>query len=338
MWSSLSPGLPTEEVRNGVHLHRWEEGPLFPVRAFLFGARQGSFDLVLEQVIGSSWMPFFARLWTPRRSVGFWYQDNRPLFRSMFSSTMTRSLASGLQAFLRLAYERGPLLSPSESTRSWLVREGVRADRIAVSHPQVVVPRGVAPRPYTERFDRFVSIGNFRPTKRFEEALEVLRRLRRTVPTAELHLLGRPQDARYLSDLRARAEEPDLRGHVHFSVGPTEEEKFAVLASAKAITVHSSIEGFGWTVPEAGAMGVPAIVPPGVPEDVGKEGEGLVRVAAGDIEGYAHPLERWMRSEPVWRRSSDDAQERARAFQGSFLPPSVLALFETAARGVGEGR
>ncbi len=338
MWTGRSTGLATEEDRNGVHLRRWSGGPLFPVRAFLSGARDRSFDLVLEQVIGSSRVPFFARLWTPRRSVGFWYQDNRPLFRSMFSSTMTRSLASGLQEVLRLAYEKGPLLSPSETTRSWLISEGVRADRVAVSHPQVIVPPGAIPRPYSARSDCFVSIGNFRRTKRFEEALEVLRRLRTAVPTAELHLLGRPQDARYLDVLRARAEEPDLRGHVHFSVGPTEEEKFAVLAGAKALTVHSSIEGFGWTVPEAGAMGVPAIVPPGVPVDVGKAGEGLVRVAAGDLEGYVRPLERWMRSEEDWRRSSGDAQERARAFQGSFLPAPVLSLLETAARGAGGTR
>ena len=333
MWTSRAPGLPSQERVNGVDLRRWNGGALFPLRVRFRGWLHGAqgFDVVLEQVIGSLRLPFRARRWAKERAVGFWYQDNRPLFRAAFRSSLLVAAADRLQKDLLRSYGQGPLLVPSETTRSWLLSQGVPAEGVAVSHPQVALPEGAARtvRPYRERADRFVVIGNFRPIKRFEEAVEVLRRLRQDVPEAEAILLGRPQDPAYLKRLREVALSPELAGHLRIIVGAGEEEKFELLSRSKALTVHSPIEGFGWTVPEAGAMGVPAVVNPGVPHDLDVEGAGLVRVPAGDVDAYVRTLARWMRDEEEWQRASSSAFEGSRKFLQPFVGPEARALLDS---------
>ncbi len=339
LWTSRAPGLPSRERVNGVDIHRWGGGELFPVRVRFRGRLHGAqgFDVVLEQVIGSLRIPFRAPRWAKGRAVGFWYQDNRPLFRAAFRSSFLVAAADRLQRSLLRSYGHGPLLVPSETTRSWLLSQGVPAVRVAVSHPQVALPEGAegTVRPYRERADRFVVIGNFRPIKRFEEAVEVLRRLRREVSEAEAVLLGRPQDPAYLKRLRELALSPELAGHLRIVVGAGEAEKFELLSRSKALTVHSPIEGFGWTVPEAGAMGVPAVVNPGVPHDLDVEGPGLVRVPAGDVDAYVRTLARWMREEGEWQRASSSALAGSRKFLEPFVGPEVRALLGSVASGRG---
>jgi glycosyltransferase involved in cell wall biosynthesis len=324
-WTSQAPGRPTSERYRGVEILRLAPpGLLAPaVWAGLALGRAARFDLIIEEALGGERVPFFAKVWTPSRSVGMWYQDFRPLFAAQLGSGRAARWAGRLQELLLRLYRSGPVLTCSERSRGWLVSRAIPPGQIGLVYPRLEGVPTTSPLSFVARRNRFVSIGNFRPTKRFEEALAVLRGVRRTVPDAELVLIGRPLDDAYLGRLRELASAPDLKGAVHFIVGATELEKFGTLSLAKALTVHSPIEGFGWTVPEAGSCGVPAVVGPGVPEDVLRPGVSGEVVPFGNVDAYVRVLVDWFRSSDHWQARSDQALHLAQKFVAPTLTPEL---------------
>lgn len=329
VWCSATPSLPRREEVEGVAFERLAPPRLFApvVWARLLTGAAWSYDLVVEEVIGGERTPFLAPLLSHRPCIGMWYQDNKPLFEASYAHPTVR-IANHLQLLLLRVYRFRHLLTPSERTRQWLISSGVSADRIAVHHPKVIGKYEPASRPtFRGRRNRFVCVGNFRAYKRFDEAVAVLERLRRDIANAELVLIGREDDARYLVHLRQLVAKSTAHDHISLRVNVTESEKFEILLSAKALTIHSPIEGFGWTIPEAGLCGVPTIANEGTPPEALADGVNGVRVSRGDIDGYVDTLKRWMSDEVEWTRLSNQAVEFAHRFVESGLPAEIDAFF-----------
>ncbi len=329
VWCAAAPGLPRREDLRGATFERLAPSRLLApvVWARLLSGAASSFDLVVEEVIGGERTPFLARLLSRRPCVGMWYQDNRPLFAAAYAPLVARA-ATIVQSTLIRVYRSGYLLTPSNRTRQWLVSSGVPADHIAVHHPKVISGFEPDSRPtFRNRRNRFVCVGNYRPYKRFEEAVGVLERLHRDVPDAELMLIGREDDARYLAHLRKRVAESPAHEQISLLVNVTESEKFGAFLTSKALTLHSPIEGFGWTIPEAGLCGVPTVANDGTPTEALAEGVNGVRVTRGDLNAYASVLGKWMQDEVEWTRLSEGAVRFARQFVESGLPPEVDQFF-----------
>ncbi len=327
IWCSRHRKLPTKATLRGVKVRRFPPGRMLPltIRGALLVGRGRRFHVIVEQVVGTQRFPFLARLFSSKPTLGIWYQDNVPLFDAVFRGSVTRWLARALQRVLLVVYAKGPVLTCSQTSSRWLAAQGIPSERIGLFYPRVNLPPGAkAPPPFVARENLFVVIGNFRPTKRFEEALEVLREVRRRGVDARCAIVGRTNDLPYLERIRALAEAPDLRGSVDLLPDLGEEEKFALLLRAKVLTVHSPIEGFGWTLLEAGRQGVPAVVNSGVPEEArGSEG-GTQVVPFGDVGAYADAVAGWMTSAPRWTDASSATRQHAAMFAGSVLTSELL--------------
>jgi glycosyltransferase involved in cell wall biosynthesis len=332
--TSRHAALPNVERDGPLEIRRIAPHRLFaPVvwsRLLLaFGRR---YDLVVEDVVTGERLPFFARLLSRAPTVGFWFQDNRPLFAITYGP-LGRSVATAVQSLLLRMYRSGPLLVPSTAARDWLVSQGVPSGKVEVYHRSTSQPTEVEPGvPFAERKNRFVVIANFRPYKRMEEAIDTLALLRRDIPDATLSLIGRPDDAGYLKRLRSRAGELPFPDAVEFAVGVSDERKFHLLSHSKALTVHSPIEGLGWTIVEAGLCGTPVVVSPGVPPDAFREGQSGRVVREGGASEYARILSTWMNDEELWGKFAAANREVAAGFIGYSLPPEVANFLETAAR------
>ncbi len=232
-----------------------------------------------------------------------------------------------LQTILVRAYRRRFLITPSESTRQWLISTGVSPDHVVVHTPKVTGGGNPASLPpFAARRNRFVSIGKFQPLKRFEEAIDVLDRLTDFVPDAELVLLGREDNAAYLTELRSRIARSRSTAQISLVLNAAESEKNAILTSAKALSIHSPIEGFGWTIPEAGLYGVPVVTNKGTPALAIEEDINGVRVPFGDVEAYVRTLARWMTDAAEWSRLSQGAIRIAHRFEDPSLSPVVESL------------
>jgi glycosyltransferase involved in cell wall biosynthesis len=284
--------------------------------------------VVIEEAIGGERAPFLSKLLSGSPTIQFWYQDNRPLFAASYGR-LGAAIGGSLQRILLWVNRSGFALGNSEATRTWIVTQGFASERTAVSYPKVDVSSAPQnPMQFETRPDRFISIGNFRPLKRFEEAIETLVRLRKDNPRAELALVGRQADADYLGRLRALAAEQAVGRHVRFVVDASDKEKFQLLSESKVLTIHSPIEGFGWTIPEAGLCGVPVVGNPGVPMDSLREGVNGTRVPFGDVEAYARVVNQLFSDREVWVGYSVRAREVALEFARNRVESDVLSLLK----------
>jgi glycosyltransferase involved in cell wall biosynthesis len=332
-WVATFPGAPRSDLYRGVRVERLAPSRLLApvVWGRLLRGQAGAFDVVLEEVIGGERTPFLAPLLSGRPVVGMWYQDNRPLFASTYGPLAARAAALVQAALLRL-YRGRWLVVPSAQTREWFLSAGVPADRVTIhARPLEGVATPATPRPFAERRNLFVSIGAFRPLKRFGEAIEVLEALSESVPDAELTLVGRSDQVGYLAELRDKAARSPVGPRVHFVVDATDSTKFAVLSSAKALTIHSAIEGFGFTPLEAGTQGVPTVTNPGTPDDTVQDGLNGRKVTFGDVRAYATVLADWMCSEPKWSQFSRGSRAMAERHTTLALPAEVERLVLSAA-------
>jgi glycosyltransferase involved in cell wall biosynthesis len=307
---------------------------LFPgVWARLLSDLHGRYDVVIEEAIGGERAPFMARLLSGSPTVQFWFQDNRPLFAASYGRVGS-AVGAGLQRSLLRMNRFGFALANSEATRTWLCTQGFARERTAVSYPRVArssVPGVLLP--FRDRRDRFVAIGNFRSTKRFEETIHVLVNIREKNPNAELVLIGREQDGGYLTELRKLVVRLRVESATVFRLGVSEEEKFALLSEAKALTIHSPVEGFGWTIPEAGLYGVPVVGNPGIPAEVLRDGINGVRVAFGDVAAYAREVGRLLSDQLFWETLSSGARRVAMEFVEGPVEKGVVDLLARVAHG-----
>jgi glycosyltransferase involved in cell wall biosynthesis len=322
------PYLPKQEIRGRLTIERVAPARTLFVAVWgrLLTDLHGRFDVVIEEAIGGERAPFFGKLLSGRPTVQFWFQDNRALFATSYGP-LGQALGGGLQRLLLRINHSGYALANSVATQRWLVTQGFALSRTAVSYPRVGLSD--APKtllPFSERAERIVTIGNFRPTKRFEEAIAVLAAVRRENPRANLMLVGRELDATYLKGLRVLVHRLDLDDAVTFRLSVGEAEKFEILSHAKVLTVHSPVEGFGWTIPEAGLCGVPVVGNIGVPEEVLRQGVNGERVAFGDVDAYVRRVGRLLVDRSLWEPYSEGARRVAMEFVACPIESPVVDL------------
>lgn len=154
-------------------------------------------------------------------------------------------------------------------------------------------------------------------------------------------IAGRQDDARYENWLRHLVRVLGLNERVHFALNLPEEEKFRLLAEARALILPSPIEGFGIVILEANACGTPAVVSEGVPEDAVIDGYNGLRAPFGDVDALAAGLVQLLRDEPLFRTVSRNATEHVRKFSKARIVNDVDQLFRRVAAGANgqrEGR
>jgi glycosyltransferase involved in cell wall biosynthesis len=330
MLTAAVPGRPRETNLEGIHVVRLAPHRLLApaMWAGLLTRYHRRFHVVIEEIIGAERVPFLGLLLSGTPTIGYWYQDNRPLFQSVYSPRLAR-IAGVAQGLLLRGYRGRRMLTISHDSLTWLESQGFPSDRIALATPRMkarVNPATITP--FSRRSDIFVTIGNFRATKRFDEAVEVLAHLRKIRPTAELRILGRRQDDEYLHRLTERIAALQLGDSVRIMENVSDEVKYATLQSAKVLTVHSAIEGFAMTIPEAGLCGVPSVGNTGVPSDTLRDGINGYRVPFGDVAAYAAAIEKLMSDADAWSKFSAGAGAVAQEFTKPILNESVHRVLE----------
>lgn len=199
--------------------------------------------------------------------------------------------ATGAEQRLYLALERAAarwcrtIVALSGAERDAGIEAGIgRADQYTI------VPNGVE----LKRFDqeprpvpgRILMVGRLARPKRPEIAIRALASVRRSVPNAELHVVG-------AGPLRVEAEQ--LAGHLQVADAVRflghREDIAELLAGASCALLASDYEGCPLAVVEAMAAGVPVVATDagGVSELVDNDRTGLI-TPAGDVEGLAAAL------------------------------------------------
>jgi glycosyltransferase involved in cell wall biosynthesis len=184
------------------------------------------------------------------------------------------------------AYRRAGFHAISESTRDDLISRGVAPESVRVIHPGVDSKR-FTPGPPGRRSSapNFLYVGRLKRYKGIGLAIEALALARQQRPDLRLEIAGTGDYRPELERLVARLE---LDKAVTFHGFVSEERKIDMMRRAWANVFPSPKEGWGITVVEAAACGIPSLASdsPGLRDSV-RHGETGFLVPHGDVAGLA---------------------------------------------------
>lgn len=289
LFTARHPGSAPDGRRDGFDVVR-QGGTLgVYLRAALFMLRRrGQFDAVVDFQNG---IPFFAPLFAGRGTavvllIHHVHQEQFVLHFPWPASRVGQWLEGPVS---RWVYRRNPLVAVSPSTR-----RDVRK-RLRLRGPVHVVPNGLTPAgPDLERspspFPHVVVVSRLVSHKRFELLLDAVARLRPSLPDLEVDVVGDGPEREALERL---ATDLGLQQHVRFHGFAPAETRDRLLASAWLTVSPSQAEGWGLTVVEANAVGVPAVGfdVPGLRDSVVPGVTGWLVPEGGDLaEAVRHAL------------------------------------------------
>jgi len=320
-----------------VHIHRrghWlVANHVLPglVRRLL---RERDFDLLIEDI---NKIPFF----TPCYSRGV---PVLAIVPHLFGTTVFRETNPLAAAYVYAAERLIPrfyrdvdfeVISPS--TKDDLVDRGLDGQRIrtvycGLEHERFALPDPPprSPQPLVVTWSRL------RRYKSIDVAIRAFVRIQRELPAARLVIIGRGPDEPRLRRLVRRL---DLQDQVEFHGYLPWDELVRFLSRCHVCLNTSPKEGWGLTVVEANACGLPVVASdrPGLRDSV-RHGETGYLVPYGDADAFAEHTLRLLRNQQLWRDQSEAARRWADGFQWQRCVDESLAIFaEVAGRRGGRG-
>jgi glycosyltransferase involved in cell wall biosynthesis len=304
-------GGADEDSQDGVKIIRkgsWYNANFvipFHVREFL---RNHPCDLVLEDI---NKIPFFLPAVIRNRVV--------PIIPHLFGRTVFRETNAVFATYVYLwerlipiVYKKCRFAVISPSTKDDLVARGIPAGQIDVvlcglDHDTYRTLDGV------KRFDEptIIHFGRIRKYKSIDIVIEAFDLVRERLPGARLVIVGDGPEAKNLIDL---VEKKRMGDAVRFLGMVETSELVRILNQTHLFLNASPKEGWGLTVVEANACGVPVVASrrPGLQDSV-KDGETGYLVDYGDPRAFADRAVELLTREDRWRRMSAAAIEWARS-------------------------
>ncbi|MBU0742233.1 glycosyltransferase family 4 protein [bacterium] len=330
-------GAPARETIDGVRIQRrghWAVANLvlpWVVRRLL---RERDFDLLVEDI---NKIPFYTPL----------YAGGVPVLAvvpHLFGATVFREANPLLAAYVWAAerplprvYRDAAFEVISPSTRDDLIGRGLPAAHVHCVHCGIDRARLRIPDP-PPRDDPplIVSWSRLRRYKSLEVAVRAFARIRETVPGARLMIVGRgPDEGR----LRREAARLGLAEAVAFAGYLDESALAEVLHRARLFLNPSPKEGWGLTVIEANACGLPVVASdrPGLRDSV-RDGETGLLVPYGDHAAMADAALSLLTDGVRWRTFSEAARAWSSTFDWDRCADESLALFAEVAKRPGGRR
>jgi glycosyltransferase involved in cell wall biosynthesis len=288
--ASSFDGAPYREVIDGINVVRM--GGLLSLwwRTFIFYMKEcrGKFDVVVVEGFGGSRIPRLTPLYIRVPIITEWHQIHADLFAIQYPKLLVPIL-NMLERITARIHRNTIVMARTDEWRVAFPRIGFKPANIRVV-PACIEESWLEGQADLARGPQIVWLGKFRRYKCPDHAIRAMREVLIHEPTARLTLAGYHDDLSYEADLRSLVERLGLEAAVNFRFGITSDEKRALLDSARALVLPSSVEGFGIVVLEANARQVPVVASSGVPTGaVAHERNGL-RYPFGDIQALASAM------------------------------------------------
>ncbi len=320
------PGSATEATRQGMRIVRAGNGinanyalPIVARRLL----RSENFDVIIEDV---NKIPFFIPLISRLPHV--------LMIPHLFGSTVFREtnllFASYVYLYERLiphVYRGSRTIAISPSTRDDLIARGLGSDRIKVSYCGFDASAyDLASPPSPGEKPRLIHLGRIRRYKGLDLVLKSFALLRERFGDAELEVVGDGPERPALEKLGASLGLGDSvrwRGHVPLS------EMVDLLYRSHLFLNASPKEGWGLTVIEAAACGVPSVAAdsPGLRDSV-VDGETGILVPYGDCNAMAAAAEALLRDPERRAKMGEAAAKRAREFSWDTAAAQTIEQIE----------
>jgi len=207
------------------------------------------------------------------------------------------------------------VVSVSESTKRELVSLGFREEKVSV------IPNGLNFEPVEyvpkvkSKFPLVIYFGRVKKYKRINHLIMAVKEASTMVSGLKFIVAGRG-DAEVYTELRSFAKQIGLEDIVEFYGEVDEETRNKLLQKAWVYTIASMKEGFGISIIEAQAFGLPVIAyaVPGIVDSVRHMKSGIL-VNDGDIQAFAKALTMVCNDEALRERLSKGAIENAKRYK-----------------------
>lgn len=327
LFCSSFAGAPKEETVDGIRVIRGGGRNFFnfivPFR-YRSRFRHERYDVVVDDI---NKIPFFSPVFVKEPLVGIVHH----LFgRSIF---LEASLPAALYVSLSERFALGkyfniPIAVVSESTKQELISHGFTERNLSI------VPNCVdhevyhdLERPETS-FPIIGHLGRLKKYKSTDHLLKAFNIVRQEVPNAQLHIVG---DGDFRRELQRLAHELGIADAVQFKGFVGKEQKVSLLNQMRVAVNCSAKEGWGLTVIEANACGVPVIASdvPGLRDSVLDEKTGLL-YEYGNIEQLAQKILLVLRDDNLRLRLKQEALRWAQSFKWDDSAAKMLEVLNKA--------
>ncbi|OQX85580.1 MAG: hypothetical protein B6D63_01975 [Candidatus Latescibacteria bacterium 4484_7] len=309
MIGSAWPGCAREDEVDGVRIFRsgrWYDAnfsiPLFAKRLL----KKEKFDIIIEDI---NKLPFFMPLYTSVPVV--------PVIPHLFGTAAyleTNPLIATyvvlLEKFIPVVFKKNHFMVISPSTKEDLIRRGIDAERVRV------ILCGLDHERYRflnlERFDRptIVHLGRLRKYKSVDVAIRSMPLIRESLSEARLVIIG---DGPYRRELESLTHRLALDDAVEFRGYMGVEELVGFMNRAHLLVNPSPKEGWGLTVVEANACGLPVVASnrPGLKDSV-IDGETGFLVPYRNERAFAEASLKILKDANLWNGMSAKALNRVK--------------------------
>jgi glycosyltransferase involved in cell wall biosynthesis len=295
--------------------------------------RGRGFDVMVEDL---NKIPFF----------GPTYQKTVPVLANvphLFGTTVFREAPLPIalyvylfERFIPWSYGRSRFQVLSDSTKADLVGRGIAEGRIEVvrsgiDHDYYRPPvRQGTPGPV------ILYLGRLKKYKGIELTLLAMPRILERIPEAEYWIAG---EGDYRATLEELAAKLGLAERVRFLGFQAGREKLATLEKTRVLVYTSPKEGWGLSVIEANAMGIPVVASdaPGLRESV-RDGETGFLVPHGAQKPLAERLIQLLSDDTLWARMGQAGIDWAARFHWDRMADETEAVLTRAVQEAREGR
>lgn len=319
---SFFAGAAPEEEIDGIRIVRSGSRNFFNFSvpaAYRRLRRRQAFDVVIDDL---NKIPFFTPCFVREPLLTIVHH----LFgRSIYleASLLPASYVYWSERLALRIYRRTPFAVVSESTRAELRQLGITSPiellPNAVDHDRYgVAPAERSPEPL------ICHLGRLKRYKSVEHLLRALPLVHAVLPATRLVIVG---EGDHRPALEALAEELGIREAVRFTGQVSHEEKVCWLNRAWVAVNPSPKEGWGLTVIEANACGVPVVAAdsPGLRDSVQDHETGLL-YPYGEIETLAAGLITLLRDRELRERMGEAARRWAGTFSWDESARKALAI------------
>ncbi|MBD3162159.1 MAG: glycosyltransferase [Candidatus Eisenbacteria bacterium] len=327
------PGSPAADEIEGMRVVRVGSTATYNLAvpgAYRKLRREERFDVMVEDL---NKIPLF----TPS------FQKEIPVLANvphLFGTTVFREASWPVALYVYLyerlipaSYRRCRFQVLSDSTRDDLIGRGLSAERIhvirsGIDHELYRPPdRDGPPGPVV------LYLGRLKRYKGIELAIRALPRVLEAVPSAEYWIVG---EGDFRPALERMAREKGVEGRVRLFGYKDGREKLDLMAATRVLVYTSPKEGWGLSVIEANAMGIPVVASdaPGLRESV-RDGETGYLVPHGDVDALAGRLTELLSDDRLWGRMGRAGIEWASRFRWDRMADETEELLRRVVR---EGR
>jgi glycosyltransferase involved in cell wall biosynthesis len=321
--SSSFRGAAPRDFIDGIKVYRTGSRNTYnfavPLWYLFFG---GGYDIVVDDV---NKIPFFTPLYIRKPLVTIFHH----LFgKSIWLETnpVAAAYVTATEWLIPKVYKSVPVIAVSESTKSELVSKGIPDENIRVVHNSVDHNLYKPGKPVPRKEPVIGFLGRIKKYKSIEHLLEAFCRVKTILPDAILTIVG---DGDYLPALKKYAVNLGIADDTTFTGYVSGEEKVRLVNNMDLIVNTSSKEGWGLTVIEANACGIPVIGAnvSGLRDSILHDETGIL-YTYGNIEELATAIVTLIRNREKRDRLARNAITWAGRFNWDRSAESVLHILE----------